>query len=165
MTFQRSGEVGGGAKWIQPPPQLYIAYHNPITQPSTQHYPLLEHANSYSAKYGPRCRAQGYPKGYHPVVLVNRLEEAERQMGGLVQEHYSIRVRLVRGQPEEFLWAEGVPFRPFGRATAAMWVTATVWAYCTLVDGFRAAPRDRFAATETKASRVDTLKNVRMTHW
>jgi hypothetical protein len=80
MSFRRSGEVGGGAKWIQPPPQFYIAY-NPITQPSTQHYPLLEHANSYSAKHGPRCRAQGYPKGYHPVVLVNRLEEAERRMG------------------------------------------------------------------------------------
>ena len=83
MTFRRSGEVGGGAKWTQPPPQFYYIAYNPITQPSTstQHYLLLEQANGYSAKHGPRCRAQGYPKGYHPVVLVNRLEEAERRMG------------------------------------------------------------------------------------
>jgi hypothetical protein len=52
--FRRSGEVGGGAKWIQPLPQFYYIAYNPITQPSTQHYLLLEHA---------RCRAQGYPKG------------------------------------------------------------------------------------------------------
>jgi hypothetical protein len=38
---------------------------------SAQHYPLRRHANSYSAKYGPRCRDQSYPKGYHPVVLVS----------------------------------------------------------------------------------------------
>jgi hypothetical protein len=60
MTFRRSGEVGGGAKWIQPPPQFHIAY-NPITQPSTQHYPRLEHVTLQSTGHAAELKA--IPKG------------------------------------------------------------------------------------------------------
>jgi hypothetical protein len=67
---------------------LYSIAYNPIAQPPTQHSPLgrppwERQLLLCKARATYAAELKAIPKGiYHLVVLVNRLEEAERRMGG-----------------------------------------------------------------------------------
>jgi hypothetical protein len=82
---------------------------------------LRGNANYYSAKHGP------------PTLLSSRLSQrvspcracSQTRGGGEADGGARAKALLDKnqtgpGQPEEFLWAEGVPFRPFRYATGAL---------------------------------------------